>query len=231
MQANNQIMKFEDMSSMAKLFVESKLFKDISSVAAAVVKIQAGQEVGIQPFAAMSGIFIIQGKVALGGGVIASRIKASGKYNYRVKTMTDALVEIEFFEKGESIGVSTFSIEDAKRAGTQNIQKFPRNMLFNRAISNGVKWYCPDVFDGPVYVEGELPSETVDVPHEVVVVLPTVDIASDKFQSVYNAVVEQGYSFDQVASKYTLTAEARAEIQAGLDVKNQEIDTAGGQPF
>jgi hypothetical protein len=210
-------MKFEDMNSIAKLFIESKLFKDVTSVAAAVVKIQAGQEVGIAPFAAMSGIYIIQGKVALGGGVIASRVKASTKYDYRVKTMTDALCEIEFFETGVSIGVSSFSIDDAKKAGTQNMMKFPRNMLFNRAMSNGVKWYCPDVFDGPVYVEGELPVE--DIPHEEVKSLPTVSIESENFKTIYNAVVEQGYSFEQVATKYILTDEAIASIKEGLSAK------------
>jgi hypothetical protein len=35
--------------------------------------------------------------------------------------------------------------------------KFPRNMLFARAMSNGVKWYCPDVTSGvTVYSEGEI---------------------------------------------------------------------------
>jgi hypothetical protein len=217
-------MKFEDMTSVAKLFIESKLFKDVTSVAAAVVKIQAGQEVGVAPFAAMSGIYIIQGKVALGGGVIASRIKASGKYNYKVKTMTDALVEVEFFEKGEPIGISSFSIEDAKKQGTQNIQKFPRNMLFNRAISNGVKWFCPDVFDGPVYVEGEIPTETVDVQHEVVKEIVGGD--SPRYSTVYNAIVEQGYSFEQVESKYNLTAEAKGCIQQAVDAKNEQSQTA-----
>ncbi|NBO17384.1 MAG: hypothetical protein EBV07_00610 [Proteobacteria bacterium] len=54
------------------------------------------------------------------------------------------------------IGNSTFTIEDAKKAGTKNTDKFPRNMLFARAMSNGVKWYTPDVFAGPVYVPEEM---------------------------------------------------------------------------
>jgi hypothetical protein len=40
--------------------------------------------------------------------------------------------------------------------------KFPRNMLFARCISNGVKWFCPDIFLGaPVYTPEEL-GATVD---------------------------------------------------------------------
>src|SRR3990167_7021515 len=75
--------------------------------------------------------------------------------------MDNDVVSIEFFEtlggKRESIGVSTFTVADAKAAGTQNLTKFPRNMLFARAISNGVRWFCPDVFSGSaVYTPEEL---------------------------------------------------------------------------
>jgi hypothetical protein len=35
-------------------------------------------------------------------------------------------------------------------------------MLFARAISNGVKWYCPDIFSGPVYVPEEMQVVTTE---------------------------------------------------------------------
>ena len=35
-------------------------------------------------------------------------------------------------------------------------------------MSNGVKWYTPDVFAGPVYVPEEMETVTQDVSHEVV---------------------------------------------------------------
>ena len=85
---------------------------------------------------------------------------------------TDAQVSIEFYQEGKSIGVSTFTMEDAKAAklnAKDNWQKFPRNMLFARAISNGVRWYCPDVFSGAaVYTPDE-----IGVDAEVVEVAPT----------------------------------------------------------
>ena len=45
---------------------------------------------------------------------------------------------------------------------------YPRNMLFSRAISNGAKWYCPDLFGGPVYTPDEMDA-IVDVQGEMVV--------------------------------------------------------------
>lgn len=159
-----------DILSISKAFAESGMFPDIKSAAQAMVKIQAGQELGIKPFAAMNGIHIISGKATIGAGLIASSIKGSGKYNYRVITQNDKVCELEFFEGKESLGKSKFTIEEAKKAGTKNLDKFPANMLFARAISNGVKWFTPDVFQGPVYVPEEM--ETVTVEAEVKVLPP-----------------------------------------------------------
>jgi hypothetical protein len=175
-----QIMPVNDIMIMAKTFAESGMFTDAKAMGQAFVKIQAGQEIGIPPFAAMSGIHIIQGKPTLGAGLIASAVKGSGKYDYKVKEMNEKICSIDFLQGTENIGNSTFTIEDAKKAGTKNIDKFPKNMLFARAISNGVKWFCPDVFAGPVYVPEEMPEQTVDVPHVEIIEQPKISKLSQK---------------------------------------------------
>jgi hypothetical protein len=132
-----QLQTTSEALSISKAFAESGMFPDIKSAAQAMVKIQAGLELGIKPFAAMSGIHIIAGKATIGAGIIASAIKGSGKYDYRILTQNDKVCEIEFFQGKESLGKSKFTIEEAKKAGTKNIDKYPANMLFARAISNG----------------------------------------------------------------------------------------------
>ena len=144
-------MPINEIMSIGKAFQESGMFPDIKSAAQAIVKIQAGQEIGISPFASMTGIHIIQGRPTIGAGLIASKVKSSGKYDYKVKEMTDKACILDFYQGKELLGSSSFTIEDAKKAQTKNLDKFPKNMLFARAISNGVKWFCPDVFNGPVY--------------------------------------------------------------------------------
>jgi hypothetical protein len=151
-----------DIMNISKAFYESGMFTDIKSIAQAMVKISAGQEIGIPPFASMTGIHIIQGKPTIGAGLIASRLKGSGKYDYRVVEASEKVCSIDFFQGNTKIGNSTFTIEDARKALTKNIDKFPKNMLFARAISNGVKWYCPDIFSGPVYVPEEMQVVTTE---------------------------------------------------------------------
>ena len=195
------IMPVNDIMSMAKVFAESGMFTDAKAMGQAFVKIQAGQEIGVPPFAAMSGIHIIQGKPTLGAGLIAFTVKGSGKYDYKVSKLDDKICSIDFYQGAEIIGNSTFTIEDAKKALTKNIDKFPKNMLFARAISNGVKWYCPDVFSGPVYVPEEMPEVTQDVQHEVVeeVITPSLTdkqfekyltLSSEKITACLNAIEE-----------------------------------------
>lgn len=175
-----------ELMNMAKMFAESGMFADTKTAAMAIVKIQAGQEIGIPPFAAMSGIHIIQGKPTIGAGLIAARVKGSGKYDYKVIQQDEKACSIDFYQGKDKIGNSTFTLEDAKKAGTKNIDKFAKNMLFARAISNGVKWYCPDVFSGPVYI----PEEMIDIPHTEVKdkeeALP--ELTKEKFENMVAAI-------------------------------------------
>jgi hypothetical protein len=92
-------------------------------------------------------------------------VKRSGKYNYRVTRHTASECVIDFFERGEPCGTSSFSMDDAKAAGlvnNDNWKRAPRNMLFARALSNGVRWYAPDVFDVSTYVPEELGADVDD---------------------------------------------------------------------
>jgi hypothetical protein len=165
----NQIVKSAaDALTIGETFFKSGMFSDIKSAQQAVVKIMAGAEMGISPFAAMSGIHIIQGKPTIGAGLMAARVKGFGKYDYKVLEHSDKICSIEYLQNNISLGVSTFTIEDAKKAGTKNLDKFPKNMLFARAMSNGVKWYTPDIYENPVYVPEEMEQVTEDTTAHVV---------------------------------------------------------------
>lgn len=172
----NQIVKstqvlnsFDDVERAARAMAASKFFPDSKEAAQAIVKVLAGRDLGFGAFASMTGVAIIQGKPVVGANLTAAAIKQTGKYNYRVTKHDDQVCEIAFYEGGISadhcVGVSRFTMEDAKAAGLtnkDNWKKYPRNMLFARAISNGQKWYAPDVYNGvTVYTPDEM-GATVD---------------------------------------------------------------------
>lgn len=149
-----------DLFRLGEVLAQSGYFQDARQAAQAIVKVMAGRELGFGPIASMTGIHIIQGRPAIGADLMAKAVKRSGRYNYRVSELTDEACSIDFFEKSgdawQPIGVSRFTKQDATKAKTKNLDAFPRNMLFARAMSNGVKWYCPDALGLTTYTPEEL---------------------------------------------------------------------------
>lgn len=167
-----------EVNQFAQLFITSGVFTDVKQVAAASVKILRGAELGITPFAAMQGLHIIQGQVTMSANLMATLIQRSRKYDYRVKILTDDECTIEYFvnlPSGErqSLGESGWTRKDATRAGTKNIEKFPRNMNFARAMANGFRFYTPELSCGmPAYVPEEFGAEVDTFGRVVETVLP-----------------------------------------------------------
>lgn len=165
---------------LGEIMFKSGYWADTRSQSQAIVKILAGAEHEFGPIASMNGIYIIDGRTTLSATLVGAAIQRSGRYRYRVVEHDDTHCTIEFFEiissgRRERVGVSEFTMQDAETAGLLakrggNWQKFPRNMLFSRALTNGARWYTPDVFGGPVYTPDEMGAEVdesgaaIDVP-------------------------------------------------------------------
>lgn len=157
------VLSLKEANGLAKVFHESGLFRDTKSLAQATVKVLAGYELGIGPFAAMRGINIIQGQLAPNAAITASLIKKDAKYNYIVETNTNEKCVITFYElfgdEWKAIGTNEWSLEDAERAGLtgkDNWRKYPRDMLFARTLTQGARQHCPHIFMGSVYTPEEL---------------------------------------------------------------------------
>lgn len=164
-----------EVQRLGGLFAASGYFSDVRDMAQAAVKVMAGRELGVPPVASMMGINIIKGKVAMGAHLIASRVKAHG-YDFKIKRLDKTGCALEFLGKldasgaREVLGESSFTEDDAKtaQAFSEMYKKYPRNMYYSRAVSNGAKWFCPEVFSGtPVYTPEEL-GEEVDAEGEIV---------------------------------------------------------------
>ncbi len=168
---------------MAETFALSGFFRDAGEKAQAMVKIIAGAELRMTPFQSMSGLHVIEGKVELSANLMAAKVKGSAKYDYRVRANTAEECSIEFFEnnggpvlsngKGNnSLGISTFTMKQARDGGLcmgkagmkKNWKVFPAAMLFARALSAGVRMFCPDAITAgaPIYVDGEISGREVD---------------------------------------------------------------------
>jgi len=163
------VSSLEDVQRVARLLAMSNYFdakatQGDTAIAQIATKILAGREMGYGPFASVQGIHVIQGKPVISANLMAAAVKRSGRYDYRVRKLDNDGCEVEFFQrtgdKWESLGKSAFTRDDAKAAGLlgkDNWSKFARNMFFARALSNGIRWFAADVFDGSAaYTPDEL---------------------------------------------------------------------------
>ena len=155
--------KFDQLQRAAMALQQSGYFKDVATQAQAIVKVMAGAELGLPPFASMTGIHIIQGKPVLGANVIATLVKNSAQYDHTLRVCDNKNCELAWFENGKQTGTSHFSWDEAKAAGLtgkDNWAKYPSDMLFARAISRGARRFAPGIFGGaPVYTPDEMGQE------------------------------------------------------------------------
>lgn len=149
---------------IAKALAASGMFKDVRQAEQAFAKILIGRDLGISPTQAMMSIDLVKGSVQLRGVLLASFIRKHPDYDYRVKVTTEEQCEVEFLRRfdgvWEPIGEAGFTIDRARKAGLVKDggawKAHPQNMLLWRALSNGVKFYMPDLMGGiPVYTEAD----------------------------------------------------------------------------
>lgn len=189
---DDRILGGQNLSSIIQtgiILARSGFFQDARDEAQAVAKVLAGAELGVAPIAAMTGIFLVKGRVTLSANILAALIVRSGKYKYRIKEHTDSKCVILFTEGDEQLGYSAFTIDDAKRAGLvksgSGWANYPKAMLFARALSQGARWYCPDIGVFAVYTPEEMGG---DVSLPPAASLPQVKVLDEEaFAKLQNA--------------------------------------------
>ena len=172
--------RMNELSTAATALHASGFFSDVKTQAQAMVKVMAGAELGLPPFASMSGIHIVQGKPVLGANLIATMVKNSGRYDYRIKHLDDRACVLSWYENGKPVGEAGFTIEEANAAGLTNKptwKAYASDMLFARALTRGARRYAPGIFGGaPIYTPDEMGVDTDEdgqiVQGEVVNVTP-----------------------------------------------------------
>jgi hypothetical protein len=156
---------------IAEVLAQSGFFSDATSAAKAMAKIICGRELGIGPMISMSNVYIIKGKITLSAGLQAALLKASDRYGYRILTATDTEAKIEFVEWGQPLGTASFTIEEARHAGLANKDNwrcYPADMLFARALTRGIRRFCPDLLMGGAYTPEEIiGTSSEELPHKV----------------------------------------------------------------
>jgi len=188
---------------IAQNLAASGMFKDARQAEQAFAKIMLGRDLGLSPTMAMTSIHVVEGKPEMSANLQAQLVKTyvgpeGERYDYLVLEHTGEVCVLEFRRRetcGEwkVLATERFTIADAKAAGLVRPNspwtKYPRNMLWARAMSNGVNFHCPEVMGGlRVFHEGELtnaretPQFVVDddpITHHAVDAVDAVELVGD----------------------------------------------------
>lgn len=121
--------------------------------------VQKAKALKLNPMDALNGgMYCVQGKVEMSSNMMIQLVRQAGHSVTKDKRSDDTVCILHGKRKDNGdTWTESFSINDAKRAGIykNTWEKFPRNMLFARALSNLARQLFPDVIGG-CYVEGEI---------------------------------------------------------------------------
>lgn len=153
---------------LAEALARSGMFPDAKDATVAFAKMLVGHDLGMTPTQALMNIDIVEGKPRIQSVALAGFVKQMPEYDYLIDEHDATKCTISFYSEGAGeLGASTFTIEEAQAARLggwpdkakwekSGWGKYPKNMLFARAMSNGVKWFMPDAMGGvPVYTEAD----------------------------------------------------------------------------
>lgn len=121
--------------------------------------VQKAKALKLNPMDALNGgMYCVQGKVEMASNMMIQLVRQAGHSVTKDRRSDDTACILHGKRKDNGdTWTESFSITDAKRAGIykNTWEKFPRNMLFARALSNLARQLFPDVLGG-CYVEGEI---------------------------------------------------------------------------
>jgi len=163
--------------------------KHVISWQAAIMIMQKGVELRIPPLEALTGIYLVEGKVTLSAKLmLALVVRAHGGRAIVVEETTDKRCVLNYARRDGDRTRRTYeyTIEKATQAGltAKDVWKrYPENMIRARAISNVVNMTFPDVVAGLTPEELDLP---VRVTADGDVILDSDALAAEQGQRARN---------------------------------------------
>lgn len=130
-----------------------------------LVAIQWGLEVGLPPLQSLQNIAVINGRPSMYGDSVIALVQGSGKLEYIKETNENGVATCIVRRKGGTEHISTFSEDDAKKAGLLGKAgpwtQYPKRMMQMRARSFALRDVFADVLKGIAVAE-----EVQDIPED-----------------------------------------------------------------
>ena len=173
----------EQTQEAVKKLLQTKHFQQLGEPGIFAV-VQKAKSLKINAFDALLGsLYYLNGKVGMSAEMMNTLIRSNGHSIVKDTKSNDnvCILHGKRCDNGDT-WTESFSIDDAKRAGIyKNVwEKYPRNMCFNRALSNLARQLFPDVIKGCYEIE-ELKSinDTPQTPFNYQRTVETVEVKEE----------------------------------------------------
>jgi len=167
---------------MCRLLMQAPHYKRMGAEGIYAI-VEKAKSIGVSPLEALNGgMYYVQGKVELTSAMMNHLIRANGHSITKDKRSDESICILHGKRKDNGdTWVESFSIDDAKQAGIYRNQwiKYPKDMLFARALSRLARQLFPDIIKG-CYVQGEISdAPALDTPVESSSVDKIVSVSPD----------------------------------------------------
>ena len=211
------LVKKEDTNlvSVSEALFNSKLFPNVGNRFGAFAVVQYGAELGLGPMTSLQTMAIIKGKICMAAQMMLTLAVNRG-VRYKVLVDTNTESKVHFEREGFAPYDSVFTLEDAKKAGIyrqdSGWDKFPKDMLFWRAITRGLRRIAPDVVLG-LYSKEEIAHA------------PAIDAHIEEDPKIPSERGEESQVTEEIKDEYITEGQAKRffAIAKGSGRTNQEI--------
>ena len=157
-ETNLMVEDIQNTQKMCQALMQSPHYKKIGQEGIFAI-VEKAKSIGISPLSALNGsLYYVQGKVEMTASMMNQLIRMH-RHSITKDKKSDDIICILHGKRADNgdTWVESFSIEDAKRAGIYRNQwlKYPKDMLFARALSRLARQLFPDLVHG-CYVQGEI---------------------------------------------------------------------------
>ena len=159
MNDSEMLMKdLQNTQKMCAMLMETPHYRNIGSQGIFAI-VEKAKSIGVNTMDALNGgMYFVQGKVELSSAMMNQLIRGAGHSITKDKKSDETICILHGrrADNGDTWSES-FSISDAQKAGIYKNQwlKYPKDMLFARALSRLARQLFPDVIKG-CYVQGEI---------------------------------------------------------------------------
>lgn len=136
--------RLNQMYNLAKQFHSAGCFgSDVKNPEQALVKIQAGFEIGLAPVEAMNSLYIVKGKITMWGAALAKRLRQFGWHiDYQEENQNQVTAVIT---QGTESHKYTATVEEVRKLNSEALKFATKDKLRWHALGRLVRFSVPEV--------------------------------------------------------------------------------------